>query len=162
MKRVDAVLRRWLPGTKIELVDETAKKQIPEFDDGIVIEEQGNQETVKFMRIYEEVALENMGQQRDLYKELLEYCLELEEQRKQEINESFALQDWPEYAIRVHALKGGMRSLGVEELALAAQKQELAAKENRIGDVLAGHTHLLEKYEEGHRSIEAFLKTFRV
>ncbi len=162
IKRVDSVLRRWLPGTKIELIDENDKKQIPEFDDGIVIEKENNQGTEDIMQINEEVALENMGQQRDLYKELLEYCLELEEQRKQEINESFALQDWPEYAIRVHALKGGMRSLGVEELALVAQKQELAAKENRIDDVLQGHAHLLEEYERGHRSIEAFLESFQV
>ncbi len=180
MKRIDEVLRRWLPGTKIELIDESAKKQIPEFEDGIVIE-QAVPDSVSTvdesvvektsiattnpdfvcMDINQEVALENMGQQHELYKELLEYCLELEEQRKQEINESFEQQDWPEYAIRVHALKGGMRSLGVEELALTAQKQELAAKENRIEDVLDGHAHLLAQYERGHRSIEEFLKTFR-
>lgn len=178
IKRIDSVLRRWLPGTKIELVDETAKKQIPEFDDGVVIAEPEYKVVLSVeeiatakempstvphdhvcMHINEEVALENMGQQRDLYKELLEYCLELEEQRKQEIHESFEQQDWQEYAIRVHALKGGMRSLGVEELALAAQKQELAAKEKRIDDVLEGHAHLLEEYERGHRSIEEFLKT---
>lgn len=181
IKRIDSVLRRWLPGTKIELVDETAKKQIPEFDDGVVIAEPESKVVLSVeeiatakempstvphdhvcMHINEEVALENMGQQRDLYKELLEYCLELEEQRKQEIHESFEQQDWQEYAIRVHALKGGMRSLGVEELALAAQKQELAAKEKRIDDVLEGHAHLLEEYERGHRSIEEFLKTLQV
>ena len=166
IKRVDSVLRRWLPGTKIELMAETAKKQIPEFDDGIVLDEgkQENHANGDFvpMHIDEKLALENMGQQRNLYKELLEYCLELEEQRKLEIIESFELQDWPEYAIRVHALKGGMRSLGVEELALVAQKQELAAKENRIEDVLEGHAHLLKEYERGHRSIEVFLKSFQV
>ena len=208
IKRVDSVLRRWLPGTKVELIDEKTKKQIPEFDDGIVldehqssifdIDESHNEKLVSddkidtnaemknsksdvsvndsaleqhgdkvpsdfvFMNINEEVALENMGQQRDLYKELLEYCLELEEQRKQEITESFEQQDWQEYAIRVHALKGGMRSLGVEELALAAQKMELAAKENRISDVLEGNAHLMEEYERGHRSIEMFLKSFHI
>ncbi len=210
IKRIDSVLRRWLPGTKIELIDEKSKKQIPEFDDGIVLDDkatsifdgtvnqiQGSASLVEadragqhreengckdvnakekdtlevknkvgsgfvFMRINEEVALENMGQQRDLYKELLEYCLELEEQRKLEIMESFEQQDWQEYAIRVHALKGGMRSLGVEELALAAQKMELAAKENRINDVLEGNAHLMEEYERGHRSIEVYLKTFQI
>lgn len=55
-----------------------------------------------------------------------------------------------------------MRSLGVEELALAAQKMELAAKENRISDVLEGNAHLMEEYERGHRSIEMFLKSFHI
>ncbi len=189
MKRVDSVLRRWLPGTKIELVDEASKKKIPNFDVEDLFEdnesgaiesasatarkesqediignstEQSDKADFVAMKIDEEIALENMGYQRELFKELLEYCLELEAQRKEEINESFEQQDWAEYAIRVHALKGGMRSLGVEELALAAQEQEFAAKEQRIEDVLTGHIHLMSEYERGHRSIEGFLKTFKV
>ncbi len=165
IKRVDAVMRRWLPGAKIEWINEEDKKEIPDFDE----EEKKSQENPSmeeteqgFMVIDETTALENMGGQRDLFKELLEYCLELEEQRKQEINESFEMQDWEEYAIRVHALKGGMRSLGVEELALVAQEQEHAAKENRISDVIEGHNLLLEVYDFGHRSIEHYLKHFTV
>ena len=181
IKRVDSVLRRWLPGSKIEVLEEAGVREIPEFEDGVLSGENEIVERAIFneakgvtgtltadmlddqwMTINEDIALKNMGGQRDLFKELLEYCLELEEQRKCEINESFNSKDWQEYAIRVHALKGGMRSLGVEELALVAQEQELAAKENRIGDVLEGHAHLLEEYERGHRSIELFLNTFQV
>lgn len=141
LKLVDATLRKWLPADKIEPVDLMAKRQcfVP-------------------MEIDEEAALENMGGMRDLYVELLEYSLELEEQRKAEINESFEQQDWKEYQIRVHALKGAMRSLGIEELALTAQKQEFACKEDRIEDVIKGHAHLLEEYDRAHRSIELYLK----
>lgn len=168
LKSVDAVLRRCIPGEKIEWVketDETVDSCVKDDSEGSeVIENQFVSNNTMFvsMQINEETALENMGNQRDLFKELLEYCLELEEQRKQEIVESYEAQDWEEYAIRVHGLKGGMRSLGVEELALVAQEQEHAAKENRIEDVVAGHMHLMNEYERGHRSIEEYLKTFQV
>lgn len=109
-----------------------------------------------------EQALENMGGQRDLYKELLEYCLELEEKRWADIQKTFDDKDWPEYTILVHALKGGMRSLGIEELALAAQGQEFACKEGRIDDAIAGHAPLKELYDWTHRSIEHYLESFEV
>lgn len=109
-----------------------------------------------------DAALENMGGQRDMYKELLEYCLELEDKRWEDIQEKFDAQDWSEYTILVHALKGGMRSLGIEELAAAAQRQELACKENRISDAASGHEPLRELYHWTHRSIEHFLETFEV
>ena len=182
LKSVDTVLRKWLPGEKLQFVDEQMRKRIPVFDENgaeeieIDAEEIATDNEVQdslkkneiqnpdfvMMHIDEQKALENMGGMRDLFKELLECCLAEEQQRKKEINESFEKQDWKDYVIRVHALKGGMRSLGVEELALVAQAQEFAGKEERIDDLIAGHVHLLEEYERGHRSIEEHLKHFQI
>lgn len=179
-KSIDVVLRRWLPGTKIELIDEADRKQVPDFGD---IEETKQKEkdnellptnrpasanaddkTDRFepMHIDEAVIDVNMGGQRDLFKELLEYCIELEEDRWNEIQECFDKQDWEEYTIRVHALKGGMRSLGIEELAAIAQAQEYACKDGRIEEAIAQHPHLHEEYERAHRTIEQYLHTFQI
>ena len=114
------------------------------------------------MHIDEAVIDVNMGGQRDLFKELLEYCIELEEDRWNEIQECFDKQDWEEYTIRVHALKGGMRSLGIEELAAIAQAQEYACKDGRIEEAIAQHPHLHEEYERAHRTIEQYLHTFQI
>ncbi len=156
-KSIEGVLRKWLPGTKIEFVNESERKQVPNF------EETGKQEPAFIpMHINEDVIKDNMGGQRDLFKELLEYCIELEQDRWNEIQEAFDQQDWEEYTIRVHALKGGMRSLGVEELAVVAQAQEFACKEGRIDDAIANHPHLQEEYDRAHRTIEQYLKTFHI
>ena len=155
IKRVDSILRRFVPGTKIEWIDEATKKEIPDFD---VMESETNEE----MPIHSEMALQNMGNQSALYKELLEYCLELEEERWNQITESFEEKDWTEYAIKVHALKGGMRSLGVEELALVAEKQEKMAKASRIMDVIEGHPALEQAYIRAHKSIANFLERYTV
>ncbi len=165
LKTVDKILRRWLPAAKIEMIDEGEEKESePEADSPLKESEikrtmQGN---FPYMEINEKQALENMGGQRDLYKELLEYCLEFEVQRKSEIEEKFREQDWKEYTILVHALKGGMRSLGIEEIAQLAQTQEFACKENRIEDVIAGHVHLMDEYDRAHRSIEAYVADMEV
>ena len=163
LKTVDTILRRWLPAAKIEVIEEEAESELA---DGSLSNEpeiktavQGN---LLYMDINEKQALENMGGQRDLYKELLEYCLEFEVQRKGELEEKFREQDWKEYTILVHALKGGMRSLGVEEIAQLAQAQEFACKENRMDDAIAGHAHLMEEYDRAHRSIEAYVANMEV
>lgn len=109
------------------------------------------------MVIDDKLALENMAGEVALYRELLEYSLELEQERKHDINVSFDKKDWGEYAIRVHALKGGMRSLGIEELALIANAQEKACTENRVEDIEKGHAHLMEEYDKAHRCIEEYL-----
>ncbi len=165
LKTVDKILRRWLPASKIEMIDEEKEKESELADDSLLKEPEIKttvQRNFPYMDINEKQALENMGGQRDMYKELLEYCLEFEVQRKGEIEEKFREQDWKEYTILIHALKGGMRSLGVEEIAQLAQAQEFACKENRIDDAIAGHAHLMEEYDRAHRSIEAYVADMEV
>ncbi len=179
-KAIDAVLRRWLPGTKIELIDEADRKQVPDFEEIEETEQKekdnkpsqttdpnatntdNDSELFEPMYINEDVIDVNMGGQRDLFKELLEYCIELETDRWNEIQECFDKQDWGEYTIRVHALKGGMRSLGIEELAASAQEQEHACKDGRIEEAIAQHPHLHAEYERAHRTIEQYLQTFQI
>ncbi len=165
LKTVDKILRRWLPASKIEMIDEEKEKESELADDSLLKEPEIKttvQRNFPYMDINEKQALENMGGQRDMYKELLEYCLEFEVQRKGEIEEKFREQDWKEYTILIHALKGGMRSLGVEEIAQLAQAQEFACKENRMDDAIAGHAHLMEEYDRAHRSIEAYVADMEV
>ena len=138
LRLVDAILRKWLPKEKIVWA------------------------ASQYMQINEAAALENMGGQKDLFKELLEYCLELEDQRWGEIQESFEKEDFKEYEIRVHALKGAMRSLGVDEMAKVSERQEHACKEGEIEKVKAEHAYLYEEYKRAHRSIEVFLKDYEI
>lgn len=176
------ILKRWLPEELIIYDGDEYKREDPD-DENVkktmesmmemtgkkdlktIPEESDREETVTSndkIILNESVALENMGGQRGLYKELLEYCLELEQQRWSDIQEMYEKKDWEEYTILIHALKGGMRSLGADELAMAAQEQEKAGKEKRIDDILAGHEPLKELYDRTHRSIEEHLKTFEV
>lgn len=182
VKSVGAILKHWLPRKYIVYDEAEAnakgdtkdmagavkasveQTRIAGADDGIdnisKIASDGGAKEAAAYGINAKLAIDNMGGQKDLYKELLEYCLELREKRWNDLDECFQNKDWDEYIIQVHALKGGMRSLGVEELALAAQEQEYAGKDGRIDDVIAGHGPLKEVYDRMHRNIEEYLKTF--
>ncbi|MBE5924423.1 MAG: response regulator [Lachnospiraceae bacterium] len=161
------VLVHWLPKEYIKYVEAGAEEDNTSSQKTDVKNDQpANPSTSGAQRpdvaIDAATAIENMGGQRDLFKELLEYCLELEEKRWNDLDEQFVKEDWKEYTIQVHALKGGMRSLGIEELALAAQGLEHACKEGRIDDVKEGHPKLKELYDFTHRCIERFLVDFEV
>lgn len=110
------------------------------------------------MQVNDTVAVENLAGMWNLYKELLEYCLEMEEQRKAELEKSFTAGDIRGYEIQIHALKGAMRTLGIEELADLAYEQELACKEGRWNDVVADYVRFMGEYERGHRTVEAYLE----
>ncbi|MCM1180545.1 MAG: Hpt domain-containing protein [Clostridium sp.] len=114
------------------------------------------------MNIDEKKAVENLGGQKEIYRELLLYCLELEEQRWNEIQDSFDKEDFKEYELRVHALKGAMLSLGIDEMARMSEAQERACKEGDWKKVRQQHAELHEMYHKAHRSIETFLKSYRI
>lgn len=167
LKDLNVILRKWLPGAKLVFKNEYDRKQI-----NVLVSDNGEASEMETataldlpfepMEINEAFALENMGGMRDLYKELLEYSLEMQQNRLDEIQESFDKKDFNEYQIRVHALKGAMRSLGIEEMALAAQMQECACKEQRFQDAVEGHEHFLEEYDRAHKSIALHLETMDV
>ncbi|MGN0438621.1 MAG: ATP-binding protein [Lachnospiraceae bacterium] len=162
LKDLNGLLRKWLPGKKLVFKNEQDKKQIkvllpetPRQEEEIAVT---TEPTFVPMEVNEAFALENMGGMKDLYIELLEYSLEMQDERMKEIQESFDEEDYEEYQIRVHALKGAMRSLGIEEIALVAQSQENACKEKRFQDAVEGHAHFLEECDRAHESIRYYLK----
>lgn len=161
---VGDILIHWLPENYIKYEEQTEEDEdLTNKSNTVSNDKKEASKTSEYdIEIDADTALENMGGQRDLYKELLEYCLELEEKRWNDLDEQFVKEDWKEYTIQVHALKGGMRSLGIEELALAAQGLEHASKEGRIDDVKEGHPKLKELYTRTHRCIERYLEDFEV
>lgn len=117
----------------------------------------GTPEAFVPMVIQEQAAIERVGGMKDLYRELLEYALEIQEERWANIEACIADEDFATYQIQVHALKGAMLSLGLEELAAEAGKQEEACRQKRYEDVRRQHADLARQYERGHRSIACYL-----
>lgn len=73
------------------------------------------------------------------------------EKRRQNLSRYFKEQDWKNYVICVHALKGNAMSVGACELSEIAKTLEMAGKGNRIAYILehheammASHDHLLD------------------
>lgn len=70
------------------------------------------------------------------------------ERRRKNLSGYFAEQDWKNYVICVHALKGNAKGIGAEELSAAAKELEMAGKENRIDYILQHHEAMMEQHDE--------------
>ncbi len=85
---------------------------------------------------------------RDAYFKVLRgYCEEYAEFGIQ-AQKLFEIQDWKNYTIEVHGIKGAMRSIGAEEVSEKAKMLEFAGKEGRIEYILEYHDDMIKKYEE--------------
>lgn len=66
--------------------------------------------------------------------------------RQEQLAHLFQEQDWKNYVITVHALKGNAKGIGAEALSELARQLEMAGKENRIDYILMHHEELMENY----------------
>ena len=66
----------------------------------------------------------------------------------QNVENLFEKQNWKEYTIAVHGIKGAMASIGATVVSELAKQLELAGKENRIGYITEHHANLQEEYKK--------------
>ena len=67
----------------------------------------------------------------------------------------FREQDWTNYTIAVHGIKGAMRSIGANKVSELAKELEFAGREGRIAFITGHHARMIEEYRkllEGLRS----------
>lgn len=69
------------------------------------------------------------------------------EKRRDNLSRCFQEQDWKNYVICVHALKGNAKGIGADELSEMAEKLELAGKENRTDYILEHHQAMMENHD---------------
>lgn len=80
----------------------------------------------------------------EFYQEMLQ-CY-LDNSSYEDIQNCYDKEDWENYRILVHALKSTSLSIGAVELSGQAKEMEMASKESRILDILAGHDAMMKNY----------------
>lgn len=68
------------------------------------------------------------------------------ENRKAEMEELFASENYANYAVEVHALKSTSRTLGLEKMGNLAEKLEHAAKDGNTEYVKANHAEAMDYF----------------
>ncbi|WP_051200295.1 DegV family protein [Butyrivibrio sp. FCS006] len=123
-----------------------------------LIEESGEKETEEISREwYEEIpgidpvkAIENSGSE-DAFRSVLKIFYESIELKAEEIKGLYLEENWKDYTIKVHALKSSARLVGAMILGDAAEKLEMAGKEDNIEYIRKHNDELLkdlDKYKE--------------
>ena len=70
------------------------------------------------------------------------------EEKKNEIIAFYDVDNWADYAAKVHALKSTSLTIGAEELSAYAKELELAGKRGDVEYIREHHPALLRMYEE--------------
>ena len=89
-------------------------------------------------------ALDYCGGSEEFYIELLHDFAN--ERTDEKLSGLFEKEDWKNYAVQVHGLKGVSRTLGLMELGDMAEKMQFAAQEPDLEYIGAHHEELLGKY----------------
>ncbi len=85
---------------------------------------------------------------REQYIKILKGCCEDWDVTGKRVTEAYIKQDWKNYTVAVHGLKGAMRTIGATKVSEMAQKLEFAGKENNIEYILKNHDKLMREYKE--------------
>ena len=93
--------------------------------------------------------MESLRKEREnFYREMLRmFCAQGREKRA-EIASLYERENWPDYAVKVHALKSTSLTIGAEALSAQAKELELAGKRGDGDFIQAHHGALMNAYEE--------------
>ncbi len=80
----------------------------------------------------------------DFYTQIL--TTYVNEDKRPALNESLSKEDWPNYQILAHSLKGTSMTIGAPELSAKAKALEFAVKENNIDYIKEHHYEVMAEY----------------
>lgn len=120
------------------------KKEKEVVDEAVVIEEVFDEATV----IDKETGITYCGGMEELYDEVVEqYCAQGADYIEQ-IQKFVKEQDWKNYQIVVHGIKGSSLTVGAVALSEKAKALEMAAKSNQIDFILTENDSFLSSYQK--------------
>lgn len=82
----------------------------------------------------------------ELFREILTSYVE--DQKKDRLEEAYAVENLEEYRVFIHAVKSSSRTIGADQLGEEALKLEEAAKREDIGFIRANHHKVMRDYAE--------------
>lgn len=162
MVELERVLRNILPKSAVQYVDKDYRmernmenRDVAQPED---IEEQpspGKKKTdlLEEAGIHTAAGLQYCLDNTEFYDELLMKFASDADGKQEEIGKFFGQEDWENYHIMVHALKGTARMIGADALSDQAKDLEDAAKNRNVEYIGMHHENLLAKYQEMAQSI---------
>ena len=150
---LERVLRRVLPKSNIHYgAEPVAEDSLPQEEEVLfnpfdVLSEVG---------INAQIGLDYCCGDENFYLEMLRMFHGQSEAKREEIVSLYDMENWPDYAVKVHALKSTSLTIGAEELSEQAKALERAGKKEDIVYIRENHPKLLEMYDDVCRSIAGF------
>lgn len=138
---LERILRRYIP----------AQMQIPAEENTETAETESGTEAEARLRLSRagvslEKALAYCGDEEG-FREIIALFHAEGQKRRDNLARYFKEQDWKNYVICVHALKGNAKGVGADGLSDLARELELAGRENRTDYILEHHEQMMENHD---------------
>lgn len=160
---LERALRRVLPKELIQYGEEDSEKEVHTLDeDADLLKPEEGMDDHSHMSRYDlliraginvKMGLDYCCGEEEFYEEMLQMFCSQREERKEEIIAFYEAGNWPDYAVKVHALKSTSLTIGAEELSAYAKSLEMAGKKGDVDYIIEHHPALLRMYDEICESI---------
>lgn len=100
-----------------------------------------------------QLGLDYCGGEEDFYREMLQMFCSQSAEKKAEIISLYENANWPDYAVKVHALKSTALTIGAEQLSEKAKALEKAGKDRNTEYIRQNHSLMLQQYDAICQSI---------
>lgn len=152
-KALEEMLLKYLPDSKILLAENTPEEE--QCKQEKLNKEQKQSDSETFLNI--PLGMKYCGDSIEIYQKMLTMFCELKKDKKEQLEESFAKEDYNDYIISIHALKSSSLSIGGKELSSAAEKSEKAGKNGDFDFVKANHDYVMNLYDRTVQQAKEYL-----
>ena len=144
--QLNDILKKWLPLEKqIRVVDGEEMKPVPSSE--AKTKEQREEDLLFSLKgINIENGIRNCGGNRNVYIQILRTFSS--SNLAAGLESYYEAEDWHNYEVIAHSVKGACRNIGAEDIADKAYKLELAGKKADAAFIRANHKEFLDEYKE--------------
>lgn len=143
---LEKMLMKHLPADKVSVCEVKASDEAGDTVD--FAEATGEFAPILKAGIDVEKGIKFAGGDREFYRTLLAEYIQSHSEKSEKICRYYEDKDWNNYGILVHSIKSSSRTIGAEDLALAAAELEAAAKSGDTDVIFAQNASAMERYDE--------------
>lgn len=149
-RTLERMLMKYLPEEKLLPADEKETGKEKTGADVVAGEKEG-----ELLEIA--TGMHYCGEDADIYEEMLMMFCNLKEEKKQQLESSFAQEDYKNYIVLIHGLKSSSLTIGGKRLSALAARMEKAGKQGEYDFVKEKHKEAMELYECTAKAAEKYL-----
>ena len=146
-KALETMLIKYLSKDKIVLATEKEKVAVSQVKASEIPEEKTvvSDEGQEYLSV--STGMKYCGESEEIYREMLSMFCNIKEQKKKQLDDSFAEEDYANYIVYIHALKSSSLSVGGKVVSALAAKLEKAGKQKDFDYIKENHAEAMRLYD---------------
>ena len=157
-KALETMLMKYLSKDKIVLSTEKEKVTVSQVKASEIPEEKTvtSDEGQEYLSV--STGMKYCGESEEIYREMLSMFCNIKEQKKKQLDDSFAEKDYTNYVVYIHALKSSSLSVGGKAVSTLAAKLEKAGKQKDFDYIRENHAEAMRLYDLTVEAATEYLK----